>query len=120
MLDKKRDWLMLGVILLVTFLSFSPVLKSDFVNWDDDVNVTLNPNVKELTGESIKNMFSTTVIGGYTPLTTLSYAVETSLFGMKPGVYHFNNLMLHLLCTLMVFIFLRRLGASLFIVFVTT
>ncbi|HBB93080.1 MAG TPA: hypothetical protein DC042_15545 [Bacteroidales bacterium] len=120
MLDKKRDWLMLGVILLVTFLSFSPVLKSDFVNWDDDVNVTLNPNVQSLTGESIKNMFSTTVIGGYTPLTTLSYAVETSLFGMKPGVYHFNNLLLHLLCTLLVFIFLRRLGASLFIVFVAT
>jgi tetratricopeptide (TPR) repeat protein len=120
MLNKNKEWLLAALILLVTLISFTPVLKSDFVNWDDDVNVTLNPNVQKLSGESLKNMFSTTVIGGYTPLTTLSFAVETSLFGMKPGVYHFNNLLLHLLCTLLVFIFLKRLGASLFVVFVTT
>jgi tetratricopeptide (TPR) repeat protein len=34
---------------------------------------------------------------------------------MKPGVFHLNNLLLHMLCTLLVFVLLKRLGANLFI-----
>lgn len=116
----KQEWLLVAFILVVTFLVFSPVLKCDFVNWDDDVNVTINPNVRELNAASIKDIFSHTVIGGYTPLTTLSFAVENQFFGIKPGVFHFNNLLLHLLCTMLVFVFMRKLEANLFISFVVT
>jgi tetratricopeptide (TPR) repeat protein len=115
-----KKWLLVAFILVVTFLFFSPVLKNDFVNWDDDVNVIQNPNVRELNAASIKDMFSHTVISAYTPLTTLSFAVENKLFGMKPGVFHLNNLLLHLLCTLLVFIFLRKLGSNLFVTFAAT
>lgn len=115
-----KEWLLVAFILVVTFLVFSPVLKCDFVNWDDDVNVTINPNVKELNGTSIKNIFTHTVIGGYTPLTTLSFAVENRFFGMKPGVFHFNNLLLHLMCTMLVFVFMRKLETNLFVSFVVT
>ncbi|MFH0761965.1 MAG: tetratricopeptide repeat protein [Bacteroidota bacterium] len=117
MLKKNKEWFLLALILLVTFVVFSPVLKYDFVNWDDGVNVYENANVRELNAGTLKNMFSTTVIGGYTPLTTLSFAVENSLFGMKPGVFHLNNLLLHLLNTLLVFILFRKLGINLFITF---
>lgn len=119
MLNKKKEWILAVVILLATFLFFSPVLKNDFVNWDDDINVTENKNVTELNAQSITQMFTHTVVGSYTPLTTLTFAVENHFSGMKPWVYHLNNLLLHLLCTLLVFIFLRQLGASLFITFVT-
>ncbi|TSA37637.1 MAG: tetratricopeptide repeat protein [Porphyromonadaceae bacterium] len=115
-----KKWHLLAFILLVTFLVFSPVLKSDFVNWDDDVNVTINPNVKKLNTGSIIDMFTHTVVGGYTPLTTLSFAVENHFFGMKPGVFHFNNLLLHLLCTMLVFVLMRKLETNLFVSFVVT
>ncbi|MFA5815906.1 MAG: tetratricopeptide repeat protein [Bacteroidales bacterium] len=115
-----KKWLLVAFILVMTFLVFSPVLKSDFVYWDDDVNVTINPNVRELNAASIKNIFTHTVVGGYTPLTTLSFAVENHFFGMKPGVFHFNNLLLHLLCTLLVFVFMRKLETNLFVSFVVT
>lgn len=118
MLNKNKEWMLAGMILLVTFLVFSPVFDNGFVNWDDDINVTQNQDIKELNAAGIKNIFTHTIIGGYTPLTTLSFAVENRIFGMKPGVFHFNNLMLHLLCTLLVFIFLRKLGATLFVSFV--
>lgn len=111
----KTERFLVATILLVTFLVFSPVLTSDFVNWDDDVNVTLNPNVQALNAATVKNMFTHSIIGGYTPLTTLSFAVENQIFGMKPGVFHFNNLLLHLLCTLLVFVFMRKLGMNPFI-----
>ncbi|MCX6226061.1 MAG: tetratricopeptide repeat protein [Bacteroidia bacterium] len=113
--SNKKEWLLVAFILFVTFLAFLPVLKSDFVYWDDDVNVTINPNVRELNAASIKNIFTNTVVGGYTPLTTLSFAVENRVFGMKPGVFHFNNLLLHLLCTLLVFVLMRKLEMNLFV-----
>lgn len=116
----KQEWLLVAFILLITFLVFSPVLKYDFVNWDDDVNVTINPNVRELNAASVKEIFSHTVIGGYTPLTTLSFAVENRFFGMKPGVFHLNNLLLHLLCTMLVFVFMRKMETNLFVSFVVT
>ena len=34
---------------------------------------------------------------------------------MKPGVFHFNNILLHVLCTLLVYIFMRKMGMNLFI-----
>ncbi len=120
MLKKNKEWFLLALILLVTFLVFSPAIKYDFVNWDDGVNVYENPNVSELNAATLKNMFTTTVIGGYTPLTTLSFAIENALFGMKPGVFHFNNILLHLLNVLLVFILFKKLGVNLFITFTVT
>lgn len=116
----RKDWALAAFVLLATFAVFSPALKNDFVNWDDDINVTENANVAQLNGTSLKNMFTETVSGSYTPLTTLSFAIENKIFGMKAAVFHLNNLLLHLICTLLVFIFLRSLGASLFVSFVAT
>ena len=112
MLNKRKEWFLVGFILLVTFVCFSPSLKSDFVNWDDTDNITTNPNVAHLTVQNISHMFTGTVAGSYTPLTTLTFAVETSIFGMKPGAFHLDNILLHLLCTLLVYLFIRRIGAS--------
>lgn len=118
--SRKKEWVLLAFILVVTFLIFSPTLKSEFVNWDDDVNVTNNNNVKELNSTSINNIFTHSVIGGYTPLTTLSFAIEHHFFGMKSGIFHFNNLILHLLCTVLVYFFMKKLGTNLFITFAVT
>jgi tetratricopeptide (TPR) repeat protein len=120
MAGKKKEWLLVALILLITFLVFSPVTKYGFVNWDDDVNVTQNRDVQHLDAASIKAIFTHTVIGGYTPLTTLSFAIENKVFGMNPGVFHFNNLLLHLLCTLLVYLFFRQLGAGLFVSLIVT
>lgn len=115
-----KEWQLVAFILLVTFLVFSPALKNDFVNWDDDANITNNPNVSGLNAQCIKGMFSSPVTGGYTPLTSLTFALENEVFGMKPAVFHFNNILLHLFCTLLVFVFMRKMGISLFISFVAT
>jgi tetratricopeptide (TPR) repeat protein len=105
------------LILAATFLVFSPTLRNEFVNWEDDVNVTENPFIKQLNAENIKGLFKQTITGGYRPLATLTYAVEHHFFGLNPLVYHLNNILLHLLCTLLFYVFLRRMGASLFISF---
>jgi len=106
------------VVLMVTAFLYYPTVHYEFVNWDDDVNVTQNPNVQQLTRENVRNMFTETVIGGYTPLTTLTFAVEKHFFGLNPKPFHIDNLILHLLCTALVFIFMKLMGINLFVSFI--
>lgn len=85
-------------VLVVTFIVFANSIGNDFVNWDDQVNLTENPHMNGFTWENIKKIFSTPVIGNYNPLPIFTFAIEKAIFGLKPGVFHFNNLLLHLVC----------------------
>jgi len=94
---------MLVFLLVITFIVMSPSLKGKFLNWDDDVNITRNENVKQLSGENIKKIFTQPVIGNYNPLTILTFAFEYHFFGENPFYYHLNNLILHLINAFFVF-----------------
>ena|ERR1035437_4578414 len=65
--------------------------------------------IRQLDLASVKAMFSTPVNGTYVPLTLLSFAGEYHFFGLDPHACHGTNLVLHLICTLLVFHLLRRL-----------
>lgn len=109
--DRKTVLYLLGVLAL-TFIVMSPSLQGDFVNWDDDVNVYDNRNVQDLSADNVKKIFTTTIIGNYNPLTILSFAVEHHFFGLDPFYYHLNNIILHLICTLLVFWLMLLLGVK--------
>ena len=108
------------IILLTsfTFLIYSSCLKNDFVNWDDDRNVYENPFVTKLTTKNIKAIFTTDVIGNYNPLPILSFAIENHFFGMDPKVMHLTNILLHLICTILVFFIFKRLKLSINVAFI--
>lgn len=90
-------------ILAFTFGLFSPTLNYDFVNWDDPLNILENPNLQTFDWASLKGIFTSTVIGNYNPLTIFSFAIEKAIFGLNPTVFHFNNLLLHLICIFLVY-----------------
>ena len=105
-------------ILAFTFILYIPSsLENQFVNWDDDVNIVENENLNTLSAESIKNIFTSDVIGNYNPLPILSFAIEMHVLGgydKQTGTYnhkifHITNLLLHLLCVFLVF----KLGVAL-------
>jgi protein O-mannosyl-transferase len=48
----------------------------------------------------------------YRPVALLSYAADWALFGDQPFWFHLHNVLLHVAVTLLVFAFLRRLGAA--------
>ncbi|OPZ97519.1 MAG: hypothetical protein BWY70_01480 [Bacteroidetes bacterium ADurb.Bin408] len=75
--DKYHLYLLLAGLLVCIYV-FYPVLQADFVNWDDDVNIYENDAVLQF---DVKEIFSTTVIGNYNPLTILTFAIEYKLFG---------------------------------------
>lgn len=100
------------IALLISLLVFLPSLQNAFVNWDDDVNVLENKNITSLDKEHLKAIFTDDVIGNYNPLPILTFAIEHSLVGFEPKLYHVNNLILHLLCIFFAFLFVRQLGLS--------
>ena len=105
--EASKNWKSIGVVLLSTFLCFSPSLQNQYVNWDDDRNFVENELVSELNDENFwansVEIFKTDVIGGYNPITIWTFLVEQKLFDGDPFYRHLNNILLHLICTLFVF-----------------
>ena len=115
----KRSLLIIGAILVFTFIAFSPSLDNGFVYWDDDKNFLENELITSIHDdnfwENAGKIFKSDVIGGYNPLTIFTFAVEKKLFGFEQPMYwHLNNIILHLVGTFFVFFIARRLGLGYF------
>jgi protein O-mannosyl-transferase len=107
-----RSWLLPVIVLAITCAVFVPSLSNGFVNWDDDTFVYQNANVQTLDWTHLKAVFSTPVLGAYSPLVILSFAIEKSFFGLNPGVFHLDNLILHLICVYLAYRLFRALNLS--------
>ena len=107
-----QDWKYLLGILALTFVAFIPALTNDFVNWDDDYNLGNNNNTALLTWDNIVNIFKEPVIGNYNPLPILTFAIERSIFGLDPTIYHVNNVLLHLVCVFFIYRIFRSLNLT--------
>jgi len=110
---EKKNLIALFSVILITFIVFVPAINNEFMNWDDDVNVFENPNVQQFTSESITNIFTSHVIGNYNPLPIFTFAIENHFFGLNPTPHHVTNIILHLICTILVFWFALSLGLKL-------
>jgi len=102
----------LGGILLVTFLLFYNTLTNNFVNLDDSGYIKDNPDIKSLSAKNIAAIFSSFYNANYHPFTTLSYAIEYSLFGLNAKLYHIINLLIHLLNVFMVFRLIKKISGK--------
>lgn len=98
---------LLGVLVFITFF---PSLFCGFTNFDDDWMLTQNYLVRKLNFEHItENIFGKIYKGVYQPLVFLTYALEYYFFRYNPFPYHFDNVILQVLNTLLVFIFINQL-----------
>lgn len=107
-MSDKPVLLWLAGILILTILIYLPALTNELVNWDDDSYIMNNPLILDLSMAGIINLFTTFYTGNYHPLTLLTYAIEHSLVGNEPFLYHLNNLILHLANCALLFLFLIR------------
>lgn len=108
------DWLILAALALVTVVVFWRVHSYDFTNIDDHLFVVQNSQVQSgLTAESVKWAFRSTWQGVWHPLTWLSYMVDREMSSQSVSdppqarAYHVTNLVLHLACTLLLYLLLR-------------
>lgn len=107
-----------AIVVTITFVVFVPSLSLGFVNWDDPFNLLENETLKAFATHwdwaSVKAIFTTDVIGNYNPLPIFTFAIEKYLFAPNPlehpFFFHVNNVWMHVVCTLFVFLIFTELG----------
>jgi protein O-mannosyl-transferase len=95
----------IAIITIVTYFVFSPSLDDGFTNWDDQVYVQQNPLVVNNSVPLVK-IFETPVLLNYHPITILTLALNYQTGKLNPSGYHFENVIFHLLNTILVFLFI--------------
>jgi hypothetical protein len=99
------------LIAVVTIGVYWPVLHNDFIDFDDDVYVTLNMMVRQ--GMTLKGFIwslNTFYAANWHPLTWLSHMLDVELFGLNPTGHHATNLLLHIANSMLLCALLYRLS----------
>jgi tetratricopeptide (TPR) repeat protein len=107
-----QRWLPYLLLAAATAAAFLPALRLGFTNWDDDFYVLENPYIRHLDPRSLAHIFDprTLTAADWTPLVSLSHALEYRLFELDPAPYHATNLLLHLGATLAAYALLCAAG----------
>ena len=105
-------WVCLALIVLNVVI-YTPVRHFGFINWDDPIYVTENPQV--LGGLSWHNGWWALTTGHapyWHPLTWLSHMLDVQLYGVNAGRHHLTNVLLHIANSILVFfLFFKLTGA---------
>jgi len=96
--DKKITLLLLLIVAISAFLVYSPTLTSEFV-WDD-LHYKTNP---ARIGSNPYSFFLESKVY-YRPLLHLSVVLDYSFWNLNPFGYHLTNILLHTLCSILVFL----------------
>lgn len=103
-----------AALFALVFISFSPVLSNDFVNFDDAAYLTTNTHVQSgLTSENVRWAFTTTTASNWHPLTWISHMLDCQIYGMRPWGHHLTSLLLHALSSALLFYLLNAITGSL-------
>jgi tetratricopeptide (TPR) repeat protein len=108
----------LAILIAVTLAVFYPVSHFDFVQWDDNLNITDNYLYRPLATDHLRELWTIPYYSAYIPVTRILWAflagsqvdqngVQTVVF--DPHIYHLANLIVHLLNVVLVFLILRLL-----------
>jgi tetratricopeptide (TPR) repeat protein/ABC-type maltose transport system permease subunit len=97
------------LLVLFTLLIYNPVVHNGFVSFDDPGYLTTNRHIHSgLTWDTVKWAFSSTSQANWHPLTWISHALDWQLFGDKPAGHHYVNVLLHAICTILLFLFFEN------------
>jgi tetratricopeptide (TPR) repeat protein len=113
-LNKNRSLLICLTLAISTFAVFYQVRNFAFVNLDDPIYVSENPNIQAgITLKAVKWAFTSGYAANWHPLTWLSHMLDWQLFGSNAGGHHLTNLIFHIANTLLLFIVLQQMTSAL-------
>ncbi len=105
----ERTLLLCLLLTVAVLVSYSPVIHNGFLNHDDYAYITQNPHVRAgLTWTTVKWAFTTFDQANWHPLTWLSHALDCQLFGLNPAGPHYENVLLHAVNAVLLFLLLQR------------
>ena len=110
----RRTFLLSFALVVITLALYWPAIGYDFIDYDDGDYVYDNPWVSRgLHLDTLRWALSSTWACNWHPLTWVSHMLDCSCYGLFAGGHHLTNLILHSLNTLVLFVLLRWLTASL-------
>jgi hypothetical protein len=96
------------LLALATIALYNPVTRDPFVNLDDVVYVTDNPQIRAgLTWNTVVWAFHTSEAANWHPITWLSHALDCQIFGLNPEGPHTVNILLHAANVVLLFLILE-------------
>lgn len=98
-------------VLFFTFISYIKITNFDFVQWDDDAQITKNVFVKNLTSHSISHNYEN---NRFTFLTLTTFSAIYKIWGNNPAPFHWLSLILHLLNILLVYFLLKQFSKNVY------
>jgi Tfp pilus assembly protein PilF len=105
---QRRTALCCLLLAAAVLVSYYPIAKNTFINYDDNRYISQNPHVRAgLTEETVKWAFTTYEQANWHPLTWLSHALDFELFGLNPLGHHYVNVLLHALNAVLLFLLLQ-------------
>lgn len=104
----KRRLITALALALLALLLYNPVTQYGFVNFDDPGYVTGNHHIRTgLSWTTVAWAFRSTEQANWHPLTWLSHALDYQLFHLKAAGHHYDNVLLHVVCVVLLFLFLE-------------
>jgi tetratricopeptide (TPR) repeat protein len=101
------------LLVVVTLATFWPVTNHDFLNYDDNLYVTENPQVcGGLTWGGFGWAFGALHAANWHPVTWLSHMLDVTLFGMRSGPHHLVNVLFHSVNAVLLFAWLWRMTGA--------
>ncbi len=104
-------------IAAVACLLFIQSTAFEFTNWDDHLLILGNPAAQSLSWNNLATAFTQFTVNHYHPLVIVSFAVDATLGGMTPGMFHLTNMLLHALNAVLVYLLAERLTRNLRLAF---
>lgn len=101
--NNTRLYIAIAAIVLAVLWAYSPAFKADFVNLDDPQDVTKNEHIRSLSFENTARLFYKPKSELYIPMVYLSYSIEYYFDQLNPQRYHADNILLHVINSLLLF-----------------
>ena len=109
----RREYLIYLLLGLVTLAVYWPVMRAEFINYDDAHYIVENANIQSgVTGKAVEWAFTTGYASNWHPVTWISHMIDCRLYGLNAGRHHLTNLLFHIANTLLLFGLLRLMTGA--------
>jgi len=111
--------LLVLIIVIITASAFSTAINNGFTSWDDNYYVVGNRFIKDFSWEGLTKLWTERTGLGGTRLTITSFMLDFKLWGLNPKFYHAENVLWHIINSVLLFFLIGRLIKNKKVAFVT-
>ncbi len=107
--NRYLPFIITGILMFITFLVYTPALKKTFINLDDDLYITENPQIRFFTPASIPAIFGDTYMEQYSPLAATVMGMIYNIDKGDPYYFNLFSILIHVINVLLVFLLVKNL-----------